>query len=140
MIKPTIADTGVIVAFLSKNDQWREWTLEQMRNLPAPYLTCEAVIVEACFLMRNSPNGKEDVLSLVEAGILQINFSLSDEISQTKSLITKYSDVPMDFADACLVRMSELIDDAIVFTVDSDFRVYRKNLKNQIQLIIPDNV
>ncbi len=138
MINTVIADTGVLVAFLSKNDQWREWTLEQMQSLPAPYLTCEAVIVEACFLMQNSHNGKEDVLSLVEAGILKIDFSLSNEISEIKSLITKYKNVPMDFADACLVRMSELQDNSIVFTVDSDFRIYRKNGKKEIPLIIPN--
>lgn len=138
MIKPTIADTGVIVGLLNPKDQWHQWTVNQWRTLPAPYLTCEAVIVEACFLMRNSPNGKEDVLSLVEAGILQINFSLSDEISQIKSLITKYNDVPMSFADACLVRMSELIDNTSVFTLDGDFRIYRKGGKKEIPLIIPE--
>lgn len=140
MIKPTIADTGVIVGFLNPKDQWHQWTVEQWRTLPAPFMTCEAVITEACFLMRNSPNGKQDVLSLVEAGILQIDFSLSDEVSEIKKLIKKYDSVPMDFADACLVRMSELIADSVVFTVDSDFRVYRKDRRKEIPLIIPDKV
>ncbi len=137
MVKPTIADTGIIVAFLSNQDQWREWTLSQMQSVSAPYLTCEAVITEACFLMQNSPNGKQDVLSLVEAGILQIDFSLSNEISEIKKLIKKYDSVPMDFADACLVRMSELIENSVVFTVDSDFLIYRKNGKKEIPLIYP---
>lgn len=140
MIKPTIADTGVIVGFLNPKDQWHQWTVEQWRTLPAPYMTCEAVVTEACFLMQNSPNGKQDVLSLVEAGILQIDFSLSDEISEIKKLIKKYDSVPMDFADACLVRMSELIADSVVFTVDGDFRVYRKDRRKEIPLIIPDKV
>ncbi len=137
MIKPTIADTGVIVAFLSKKDQWRDWTVEQMQNLSAPYLTCETVISEACFLMQNSPNGKQDVLSLVEADILIIDFSLSDEISAVKALMKKYENVPMSLADACLVRISEQIENSVIFTTDSDFHIYRKNGRQKISLVIP---
>lgn len=138
MIKPIIADTGVIVAFLSKKDQWREWTHQQMRNLPIPFLTCEAVITEACYLMRKTPNGKQDVLKMVADGVLRINFSLSEEANAVKALIDKYNDVPMDFADSCLVRMCEMMDNSSVFTLDSDFHIYRKNGKQKIDLIIPD--
>ena len=108
-----------------------------MENLPTPFLTCEAVITEACYLMRKSPNGKQDVVQLVADGVLVIDFSLADEIEKIQSLINKYTDVPMDFADACLVRMSELIENSVVFTVDSDFLIYRKNATKQIPLIYP---
>ncbi len=138
MIKQLIADTGVIVAFLDKRDFWNEWTNEQMRHLPIPFLTCEAVIVEACFLVAHLHNGKENVFKLVSSGVLQIEFSLQSEIESIETLMKKYKDVPMDFADACLVRMSELIENSVVLTVDSDFRIYRKNGKNEIPLIIPD--
>ncbi len=139
MIKQLIADTGVIVAFLDKRDSWNEWTNEQMRHLPIPFLTCEAVIVEACFLVAHLQDGKDKVLKLVSSGVLQIEFSLQAEIESIETLMKKYKDVPMDFADACLVRMSEQIENSVVFTVDSDFRIYRKNGKKQIPLIIPDN-
>jgi len=132
VFKPTIADTGVIVAYLIKKDQWHQWTLEQMRNLPTPFLTCEAVITEACFLMQTKPDGKADVLKMLVEGALQIDFSLSDEISEIKKLIKKYDGVPMDFADACLVRMSELIENSVVFMVDGDFPVFRKKGKKEI--------
>ncbi len=138
MIKPSIADTGIIVAFLDKRDAWNSWTNEQMRRLPVPFLTCEAVIVEACFLTAHLPNGKENVLRLISSGVLQIDFSLQTEIEAVEKLIKKYADVPMDFADACLVRMSELINNSVVFTLDSDFHIYRKNGKQKIDLIIPE--
>ena len=137
MIKPIIADTGVIAGLLNPKDQWREWTVNQWRRLPAPFLTCEAVIVEACFLLHHIKDGEQDVLSLIEAGILQIDFSLSAEVKAVKTLMQKYSDVPMSLADACLVRMSELIDDSVVFTLDGDFQIYRKNGRRKIPLIIP---
>jgi len=134
---PIIADTGVIAAFLNPKDQWREWTVEKWRTLPAPFLTCDAVITEACFLLHHIKDGEQDVLSLVEAGILQIDFRLFDEAASIKSLMKKYENVPMSLADACLVRMSELIDNSSVFTLDSDFHIYRKNGKSKISLIIP---
>lgn len=140
MIKPTIADTGVIVAFLSRKDQWREWTHQQMRNLPIPFLTCEPVITEACYLMRKQTGGKQDVLKMIADGVLEISFSLEKEANAVRFLLDKYEDVPMDFADACVVRMSEMTENAVVFTVDGDFRIYRKNGKNEIPLIIPDNI
>ena len=140
MIKPTIADTGIIVAALNKREKYHVWTLEQMRSLRVPMLTCEAVITEACHLMRTEPNGKEDVLALIERGILEIDFSLQAEVGAIKNLMTKYENVPMDFADGCLVRMSELNENAVIFTLDSDFWIYRKNGRDQISLVIPDDV
>jgi len=135
---PIIADTGVIAAFLNPKDQWREWTVEKWRTLPAPFMTCESVITEACFLLHHTKDGEQDVLSLVDAGILQIDFRLSDEAAAVKSLMKKYENVPMSFADACLVRMSETIKDSIVFTTDGDFHIYRKNGKQKVDLIIPE--
>jgi hypothetical protein len=44
----------------------------------------------------------------------------------------------MSLADACLVRMSELLDNSVVFTTDSDFHIYRKNGRQKIDLIIPE--
>ena len=134
---PIIADTGVIVGLINKKDQWHEWTFEQSKELAPPFYTCEAVITEACFLLHNLKNGEQTVLGMVADGLLQLNFNLSAETENIKNLMKKYADVPISLADACLVRMSELIDNSVVFTIDSDFFVYRKNGKNEIPLIIP---
>ena len=140
MTKPTIADTGIIVAALNKREKYHAWTLEQMRSLTVPMLTCEAVVTEATYLMQGEPNGKETVLALIERGIMKIDFSLQNEVTAIKDLMMKYETVPMDFADGCLVRMSEMIKNSVVFTLDSDFWVYRKNGKEQIPLIIPKDL
>ena len=138
MIKPLIADTGIIVALLDKTDRWHDWAIDEMRGLPTPFLTCEAVITEACFLVAHLPEGKQKVFQLVSKGIFQIEFSLSDEIEAIESLMKKYADLPIDFADACLVRMCELIKNSVVFTVDSDFLIYRKDGRKHIPIIYPD--
>lgn len=138
MAKPIISDSGVLVALIDKRERFHLWTAEKTQNLNPPFITCEAVISETCFLLRNIHKGKEAILSMIEDEILRIDFSLSSEISVIKSLMKKYENVPMSLADACLVRMSELTDDSIVFTLDSDFHIYRKSGRKKIDLIIPE--
>lgn len=133
-----IADAGVIVAYLDKRDEHHQWTFEQMKTLPAPYSVCEAVIAESCFLLSRLHNGKKNVLAMLKAGFLEIDFSLSNEVEAVGDLIQKYENVPMSLADACLVRMSEITDNSKVFTLDSDFHIYRKNGRQKIDLIIPE--
>jgi predicted nucleic acid-binding protein len=133
-----IADTGVIVAYLDKRDEHHDWTFEQMKTLPAPYSVCESVITESCFLLSHLHNGKKNVLAMLKAEFLEIDFALSSEIEAVESLIAKYENVPMSLADACLVRMSETIKDSVVFTLDSDFQIYRRNGRQKIDLIIPE--
>ncbi|MEO8074367.1 MAG: pilus assembly protein [Acidobacteriota bacterium] len=138
MAKPTISDSGVLVALLDQREQYHLWATEQADRLIPPFITCEAVITETCFLLGNTHKGRDAVLSMIEDGILQIDFSISNEISKIKSLMNKYADVPMSLADACLVRMSELTDNSSVFTLDSDFHIYRKNGRQKIALIFPE--
>ncbi len=135
---PIIADAGVIVGLIYERDQWNEWTRAQAVNLPVPYLTCEAVITEACYLLQDVSDGEDKVLQMAEFGVLEVRFSLSAEIEAVKALMKKYKNVPMSLADACLVRMSEQIKNSSIFTTDGDFHIYRKNGKQKISLIIPE--
>ncbi|MGH9947680.1 MAG: type II toxin-antitoxin system VapC family toxin [Pyrinomonadaceae bacterium] len=132
-----IADTGAIVGLLHKDDQWKDWVETQAKIIQVPFLTCEPVIAEASFLLRKLKNGKDNLLQLIETGTLAVDFSLSPEVIDIRSLLRKYSDVPMSLADACLVRMSEKIENSTVFTTDSDFLIYRKNGRQKIPLISP---
>jgi uncharacterized protein len=138
-MKNTIVDTGILVAFLEEKDAWHEWSSNQMLNLAVPYITCEAVISETCFLV-NRFNGREKVMKLLSSNAVRIDFSLQSEIVKIEHLMHKYDDVPMSLADACLVRMSELHQNSKIFTLDSDFRIYRQFGKKEIPLIIPDEI
>ena len=134
---PLIADAGVIVGLIDKSDQWHRWATENASSLFPPFITCEAVIVECCYLLQNVPNGESQVLQMIASGVLQIRFSIADEAANLDALMTKYSDLPMSLADACLVRMSEIHDNAAVFTVDQDFLIYRKQGRKKIPFISP---
>jgi len=79
-------------------------------------------------------------LKLIERELIQMPLKLKDEISLVESLLDKYKNIPMSLADACLVRMSEQIADSTICTLDSDFKIYRKDKRKVIPLIIPDTL
>ena len=130
-----IIDTGPLVAFINARDKYHEWSKQQWASIAPPLLTCEAVLSETCFLLRETDGGSEIVLELLKRGVLNLPFRLEDSLEQIKWLLKKYSNVPMSLADACLVRMSEIYTNSIVFTLDNDFSIYRKNKRNVIPLL-----
>ena len=92
---------------------------------------------EVHFLTQDIPEAKDRVESWLADGRLELPFSVRDHHSLLHELMVRYASVPMSFADACLVRMSELWPEAPVFTLDSDFRVYRRNKRQSLPLICP---
>jgi predicted nucleic acid-binding protein len=139
-IKRVIADTGPIVAFLNKSDLYHEWAVTLFSQLNPPFSTCESVISEVCFLLRHTDNGIQNTFKLLERELIQISFKLEDELSIIIRLMNKYKNIPMSLADACLVRMCEQITDSVICTLDSDFKIYRKEKRKVIPLIMPDKI
>ena len=134
-----ILDTGPLIAFLNSRDGHHRWAREQWARVEPPFLTCEAVIAEACHLARRLASGApEAVVSLVERGVLDVSFRLVDEAAAVARLMKKYDDVPMSLADACLVRMSEQHAGSVVLTLDGDFRIYRRSRRQRIPTRMPD--
>jgi predicted nucleic acid-binding protein len=137
MNRTTIIDASVIVALLDERDYFHHWAVREWATIQAPLLTCDAVITESCYLLRNVHEGKEAVISLVKRQIIQVSFNLNEEAGVIETLMRRYRSVPMSFADACLVRMSEQILNSIIMTLDSDFKIYRKYRNQEIPVIMP---
>lgn len=132
-----IVDTGPIVAILDASDALHLWAAESLKMIQPPLITCEAVLTEVCFLLRRQPRALVAIADLVEKRILEINFSLAEEIGPVFRLLDRFKNVPISLADACLVRSSELHPQLPVFTLDSDFQIYRRNRRQKIPLLIP---
>jgi uncharacterized protein len=132
-----IVDTGPIVAFLNAGDPHHRWAQETLSGFTLPLMTCEAVLSEAWFLVRQAKGGQNGVLGLVGRGIVALDFRLSSEFEAVRKLMAKYASVPMALADACLVRMTELDGRASLVTLDNDFRVYRRNGRQAVPVIMP---
>jgi len=129
-----------LVALLDRRDQQHAWAVEQVTRRPGPFATCEPVVAEAFHLLRRHPKARTAILEMLGEGVLTIPFRLNEERAPILALIRRYGNVPMSLADACLVRMSETIRDSVVFTLDSDFRIYRRNRRQKIPLLIPPDV
>ena len=129
-----IADTGFLVAFANRNDEHHDWALGVASQVTEPLLTCEAVLAEAAFHLRSVSL----VLDMLREGLVALAFDCRDHLPQLAALADRYADRRPDFADLCLVRMSELHPRHSVITVDrQDFRVYRRNKREAIPLVCP---
>lgn len=132
-----LADTGALVALLDRSDHHHFWAIECFKILKPPVFTCEAVLAEAWHLLGEASPSRGTLAALCQEGIIRSKFSFQDHAAEVWRLLEKYSDTPMDFADACLVRLSELHSSSCVWTTDSDFRVYRKMGRQAIPVLAP---
>ena len=134
---PVIADTGALVALLDRSDQHHEWAVQCFKNLRPPLLTCESVLTEAWHLLGHAEISRRVLVEMCRAGVVKVAFDLNSELPRVLKLLEKYADTPMDFADACLVQFLESISEARVWTVDSDFVVYRRSNRTVIKTLAP---
>lgn len=131
-----LLDTGPIVALLSASDANHDVALRVFGETTPPFRCTEAVIAEACFLMRKvDPAGPAEVIALGRKGVYEIGISLSAESLAIETLMRKYADRPISLADACLIRSAELHDEPRVFTFDADFKVYRWSRNRRFELV-----
>ena len=133
-----LLDTGPWVALLSRHDKYHEWAKQQFANHTGPFLSCEAVVAETCFLLARSGLDASKALALIERGVVQIGMVLTQQVASVSALYQRYDNVPASLADACLVRMSELHEPCHVLTLDSDFHIYRRHGRKVIPVICPD--
>ena len=131
-----LVDAGPLVALLNRRERHHHWVVQTFGALSGPLITCEAVLTEACYLLKGWPEAVDSILQRVEEGLLQIE-ALAQDAAALRRLMRKYRDTPMSYADACLVRLSERFPSARLFTLDRDFTVYRRNARQRIAVVAP---
>jgi predicted nucleic acid-binding protein len=133
-----IVDTGPLVAFFDRSDRYHRWAARRIEELQAPLLLCEPVLAEATYLLaRHSSRAPDALLQLLKNGALAIGLRVDQHVDELCALLQKYRDTPMSLADACVVRMAEIHAHHAVFTLDSDFLVYRVHGRAPLELIRP---
>ena len=135
-MKPTLLDTGVIVALLDRSETKHASSVTSVEGLGHPLATCEAVIAESCYLLRRLEGAPEAVLENVERGVFQIPFRIAQSAPAVRAILRKYRDLAADFADACLIQLAEELDTGDILTLDSDFRAYRWRRNRRFNLLI----
>ncbi|NWG72894.1 MAG: PIN domain-containing protein, partial [Parvularculaceae bacterium] len=95
-----LVDAGFLIALLSRRDANHRWAVEQAARSPPPWQTCQAVLSEAFFLLGKT--GLPALGALLARRAVLCSFPLDDGIADILTLMRKYDDIPMNFADACL--------------------------------------
>ena len=131
-----ICDTGPLVAYLNRHDDYHAWAVEVMKQVKPPMLTCEPVLTEAAYFLREDGLDVDPLFRLLERGGLRLQFDISAHWPRMRTLMARYRQ--MDLADASIVVMSELHAHSEVFTIDrKDFSVYRRNDRQMIPFVAP---
>jgi predicted nucleic acid-binding protein len=136
-MSPVLVDTSAIVGWLDRRDKNHPKCAAALAGLRPPLVTCEAVIVESCYLLQPLYGATERLLENVANGIFQIPFRLSECATQVRAILHKYRDTPADFADACLIHMADELGTGNILTLDSDFKHYRWRRNRAFNLLVP---
>lgn len=121
-----LIDTGAILAILDRTDRWHQVCVDAFRQLRLPLVTSEAVLTELFHLVGDSRPEMEAAWKFVRSGALVVAPIEDAELPQLRTLMSRYWDRPMDFADATLVYLAKRESQPTILTVDyGDFETYR---------------
>ena len=134
MARNTLIDAGPIIALFTSNDRHHEAVTEYLKGYRGTLTTTWPVVTEASHMLSYDVRAQLALLKWIERGALQIREISGEAIGRIAQLMEKYSDLPMDLADATLVVVAETSGIREIMTIDSHFNSYRtvdrKSIRN----------
>ena len=119
-----LVDASALVAFLDRDDAAHERCVDALKGLRDPLVTVWPALTEAMHLLADTPRGVDALCDMVEDDALALLALERADISRMKELMRKYGDLPMDFADAALVRLAERERLTRILSFDHHFKIY----------------
>ena len=134
-----LVDTGAIVALINRADRFHAQAAAWFRGFRGRLLTTEAVITETAYVLAASPQHQQAALTWIErareAQILQV--AAMEDYTALARIISKYADLPCDYADATLIWLGEKTGVLQIATIDQgDFSVYRVRGRRRFRILI----
>ena len=132
-----IVDAGPLIALVDSGEVDHKPCVEALTHLTAPMITTWPTLTEAMYLLGSAGGWKaqEALWKLIGRGDLQLIELDESMCKRTQALMAKYQDMPMDLADASLVAVAETLNMKRIFTLDSDFHVYRFKGRQAFEII-----
>ncbi len=131
-----LIDTGAMVAILDRNDEWHGACVEALSSLRLPFATTAAVLAELFHLVGDDPHGPSSAWAFLRSGAVVLAPVEERDLPHLESLMKRYADRPMDFADATLVHIAERESLTTVFTTDhDDFETYRIGKRGRFRIV-----
>ena len=133
-----LLDTGPLVAYLDARDPAHLTVAACLERFTGELFSTSAVITEAMHFAAPSPGGPRLLADFVGAsGLTVFDFTQTAALSTAADLMEKYSDLPMDFADATLILLAEQLEVHEILTLDRrGFTVYRTRQGRHFRLLL----
>lgn len=135
-MKKTLMDSGPMIALFDVRDPYHKPSLDFIQNNTHELITTLVSITEVVHLLGFHNEARLDFLTWIHAGAVTVHAIKADDLQAIHELLLKYADLPMDFADACLVHLGEKLKIDTVATIDRDFDVYRLSGKRPFTTFI----
>ena len=133
-----LLDTGALVSLLDRSQTHHDRCRRFFDAWTGSVVSTEAVLTEATHLLASVDRGVTACVEFFLQGGAVLVPSTPASVKRVRTLLEKYADLPMDFADATLVTLAEELGSALVFTTDrTDFAVYRLKDRKPFR-IVPD--
>lgn len=137
-MRTVLLDTGPLVALLNARDSYHDWVQQKLYEHDFNSLIiCESVLVETLYVTGHNAHSISAVEGLIRDGILIFDSILSIHPPDLFQLILRYNNVPASVTDAMLVSLYNKAPNPVIFTIDSDFHIYRDFKGNPLNLISP---
>jgi predicted nucleic acid-binding protein len=135
----TLTDAGPLIALIDADEQDHEACLQALDDLALPLVTTWPAFTEAMYLLGRAGGikGQQALWRLVHTDRLVVADLSPAAVSRSAHLMARYADRPMDLADATLVAYAEEYGHRTVFTLDSDFRIYRLRGRQRFETVPP---
>lgn len=123
-----LTDAGPLVALLDRGERGHAACIAALKKLHPPMVTTWPAFTEAMYLLGDAGGwrAQQALWGWVEEKHLRIHEHTDADVDRMQALMKQYANVPMDLADASLVALAERLRVSTVFSLDSDFRVYRR--------------
>ena len=131
-----LIDSGPLIALFDAGDKHHKKAVAFVKRNSLPLITTLASITETLHLLNFSRDAQIDFLEWISKGAVEVHPIQPIDFARIKELTVKYKDLPMDFADACLVFLAEELGISKIATIDRDFSIYRLKGRKKFNLVL----
>jgi predicted nucleic acid-binding protein len=135
-MKEVLIDSGPLIALFDGSDKYHQDAVDFIKRNKFKLVTTIASITETLHLLDFNRNAQIDFLEWVQRGAVEIHNIENIDFQRLKELTEKYRDLPMDFADSCLVYLAEKLNLNTIATIDRDFSIYRIHGRKKFRTIM----
>ena len=135
-MKKILIDSGPLIALFDASDKYHKKAVNFIKTNKLPLITTIASVMETLHLLNFNRNAQIDFIEWIHRGAVEIENIENCDFGRLKELTVKYSDLPMDFADSCLVCIAEKHNINTIATIDRDFTIYRIKGKKKFKIAL----